>query len=354
MSLKCIAMILSELGNAICSYLTAHPSSSSKEIFEGIKAKGSYATVKRELTKLLDAGWLTIAGKGKSTKYSLKAGFSILIPIDPKTYFKEDIDQRRVKLSFDFVLMETLSRLDSLFTDQELEALHKNQSLFESHIRTISPELYRKEFERLAIDLSWKSSQIEGNTYSLLETERLLKEKITANGKTKDEAIMLLNHKAAIDYVVDNPGDYESLSVRTIEDLHSILTKELDVQRNIRHSRVGITGTNYRPLDNEYQIREALESMCSLIQTRKTVFEKALLALVLVSYIQPFEDGNKRTARILCNAILIHHQYCPISFRSVDPIDFKEAMLIFYEQNNLSVIRRIFMEQFEFAVKTYF
>ena len=76
--------------------------------------------------------------------------------------------------------------------------------------------------------------------------------------------------------------------------------------------------------------------------------------LVLISYIQPFHDGNKRTARIVSNAILIGHQYCPISFRTVDTIDYKKAMLLFYEQNNITMFKSIFMDQFEFAVKTYF
>lgn len=117
---------------------------------------------------------------------------------------------------------------------------------------------YRKEMERLGIDLSWKSSQIEGNTYSLLETERLLKDKQTAAGKTKEEATMLLNHKDALDFVLDMPDYLKELSMHKIEDIHSILTKELGIDRNIRHRRVGITGTNYRPLDNEFQIREAV------------------------------------------------------------------------------------------------
>ena len=104
------------------------------------------------------------------------------------------------------------------------------------------------------------------------------------------------------------------------------------MERNIRQRRVGISGTNYKPLDNEHQIREALEDMCRLINRKENVFEKTLLALVLLSYIQPFNDGNKRTARIICNAILISNQYCPISFRTIDAVEYKKAMLIFYEQ----------------------
>ena len=86
----------------------------------------------------------------------------------------------------------------------------------------------------------------------------------------------------------------------------------------------------------------------------RNIFEKALLTLVLLSYIQAFSDGNKRTARITSNAILIANGYCPLSFRSVDSIDYKKAMLIFYEQNNLYAFKQIFIDQFEFAVREYF
>ena len=133
-----------------------------------------------------------------------------------------------------------------------------------------------------------------------------------------------------------------------------MLSKELSVDKGIRHRRVGITGTNYHPLDNEFQIREAMHDMCDLINSRTDIFEKALLAIVLLSYIQAFSDGNKRTARITCNAILIANGYCPLSFRSVNSIDYKKAMLIFYEQNNLYAFKQIFIEQFEFAVREYF
>ncbi len=94
--------------------------------------------------------------------------------------------------------------------------------------------------------------------------------------------------------------------------------------------------------------------MCELINRKPSVFDKSLLALVLISYIQGFVDGNKRTARIISNAILIANNHCPISFRTVDSIAYKKAMLIFYEQNNITAFKRIFIEQFRFAVNTYF
>lgn len=274
--------------------------------------------------------------------------------MDLATYFDKDIDEREVQESFNFDLIRDVLPKVEIFTKEELEVLNAAQMEFKKNTEGMTELEYRKEMERLGIDLSWKSSQIEGNTYSLLETERLLKDKQTASGKTKEEAIMLLNHKDALDFVLDVPDYLKELSVHRIEDIHSILTKELEVDRNIRHRRVGITGTNYRPLDNEFQIREALEDTCRLVNGKDNVFEKALLTLVLLSYIQAFVDGNKRTARITSNAILIANGYCPISFRTIDSIDYKKAMLMFYEQNNIAAFKKIFIEQFLFAVKTYF
>jgi Fic family protein len=165
---------------------------------------------------------------------------------------------------------------------------------------------------------------------------------------------MLLNHKAALDFLLDHPNYVQPLTVKVIEDIHSMLIRDLNVSRNIRNRRVGISGTNYRPLDNEFQIREALEEMCGLVNNKTSGLEKAFLVLLLISYIQPFADGNKRTARIISNAILMNEHYCALSFRTVSPLDYKKAMLIFYEQNNISAFKRIFIEQFEFAVATYF
>ena len=278
----------------------------------------------------------------------------MLSPLNLDTYFAKDIDERQVQTSFNFSLIREQLPAVTLFSEEELLRLNALQAEFRQHLSEMSETEYRKEMERLGIDLSWKSSQIEGNTYSLLETERLLRESKTADGKTKEEAVMLLNHKDALRFVLDNPDYLSELTLSHIEDIHTLLTKELSVDKGVRHRRVGITGTNYHPLDNEFQIREALHDMCDLINAKENVFEKALLALVLLSYIQAFSDGNKRTARITSNALLIANGYCPISFRTVDSIDYKKAMLIFYEQNNLFAFKQIFMDQFQFAVETYF
>jgi len=338
----------------ILYFLKSNPESSSKQILENIEEKKSIATIKRVLSKLVSENLISTTGKGKSTKYKLSPFYKLFENIDIQLYYEKEIDERTIVENFNFALLTDIFPNIDLFTVNELEKLSVLQDKFTQNISELSEYQYNKELERLAIDLSWKSSQIEGNTYSLLETEKLLKEKETASGKTKEEAVMLLNHKDAIDFIVENPDYLYPVTVSKIEDIHSILTKELDVDRNIRKRRVGISGTNYRPLDNEFQIKEALSLMCDLINKKENIFEQALLTLVLISYIQPFVDGNKRTARIVSNAILINHKYCPISFRTVDSVDYKKAMLLFYEQNNITNFKKIFIEQFEFAVKTYF
>lgn len=335
-------------------YLHYHPDSAKAEIKAGMSLEMSDATIKRVLSKAVKYGMVLVIGKGRATKYRLTPQAYVTMDLNLDTYFDKDVDEREVQEGFNFELINDILPKVELFAPEELNILNSAQEQFRQHLSEMNDTEYRKEMERLGIDLSWKSSQIEGNTYSLLETERLLREKETASGKTKDEAIMLLNHKDALDFILDVPDYLQPLKVNRIEDIHSILTKELGVERNIRHRRVGITGTNYRPLDNEFQIREALEDSVRLINSKSVVFDKALLALVLLSYIQAFTDGNKRTARIVSNGILIANGYCPISFRTVDSIDYKKAMLLFYEQNNIAAFKRIFIDQFLFAVKTYF
>lgn len=337
----------------ILNFIHDHSNCSSGEIYREFAASISYATVKRILTQLLFGKYIISEGKGKGTKYFISPSYELLHSIDLDSYYEKEIDERKIKEEFNLEIFELLSKTD-VFNKTELSKLADLQAKYSGNISQLSDFEYKKELERLAIDLSWKSSQIEGNTYSLLETERLLKDKETAAGKTKEEAIMLLNHKDAIDFIVENPDYLIPLTIEKIEDIHSLLIKDLAVDKNLRKRRVGISGTNYRPLDNEFQIREALDSASKLVNRKENIFEKAILILVLISYIQPFIDGNKRTARIVSNAILMNYKHCPISFRTADSIDYKKAMLLFYEQNNISKFKEIFINQFEFAVKTYF
>ena len=338
----------------IIDYIKKYGNSSSKEIFDGTGIQISYATLKRELVKLISENFIVTQGRGRGVRYQISPIYEVTRPYDLEEYYQKESDERNIKERFNFSIISDILLNHSILSENELVRLSDLQNKFSINIARLTKNEYNKEIERLAIDLSWKSSQIEGNTYSLLETERLLKEKETTAGKTKDEAIMLLNHKNAIDFIIANPDYLRDVIPSKIADIHSLLVEGLPIDRNFRKGSVGITGTNYRPLDNEYQISEALVEASAMINNKANIFEKALLALVLISYIQPFMDGNKRTARIVCNSILINGNHCPLSFRSVNSIDYKKAMILFYERNNLSAIKNIFIDQYDFAVNTYF
>jgi Fic family protein len=341
----------------ILAYLKDNPKTSAPEIHNGLinsttNFSMSLSTLKRRLGgELMSMNLVASTGKGKGLKYSLTPEYELIYPINVDEYFS--VENRKIKNRFNFELINSIEGA-RLFTNDEMVALQSLQRQYEENISKLSFSVYQKEIERLSIDLTWKSSQIEGNTYSLLDTEILLKEQQTAKGKTVAEATMLLNHKKAIDFLLQNPDFFEALKIRDIEDIHSILVDKLDIQRNLRKELVRVGGTDYIPLDNEHQIRESLHNACNVINSKKNVFEKALLTLVLLSYIQAFMDGNKRVARIVANGILITNKYCPISFRTVEAVDYKKAMLIFYEQNNLNAFKQIFIEQFRFAVGEYF
>ena len=242
-----------------------------------------------------------------------------------------------------------------IFTQEESEKLENLQKEFVKNFsRYKSQTLINKELERIMIEFSWKSSSIEGNTYSLLATEALIKENIPAKGKTKEETRMILNHKDAFNEAIQNKDRFKKLDWKDIEYIYFTLTKDLNITKNIRNIRVGITGTRYKPLDNAHQIKEALEKLVELINKKELFFEKAFLVLILLSYIQAFEDGNKRTARMLSNAILLAFNSIPLSYRIVEVEEYKKASLLFYEINNIAYFKQIFIEQFEDAVKNYF
>jgi Fic family protein len=165
---------------------------------------------------------------------------------------------------------------------------------------------------------------------------------------------MLLNHKSTIEHILSDSEEYKQLNINNLIDLHSLLISKLAIDKHIRRRLVGITGTNYRPLDNEFQIKEALEKTFDLVNNESDPFTKAILVSALLDYIQAFEDANKRLSRMTTNAILIAHNYCPLSYRSIDVNEYKKAILLFYEQNNIKYLKELLINQYEFAVNNYF
>lgn len=311
----------------------------------------SSATLRRDVSGLCNFGYLKRSGNRKSSRYALSLFGMLHAPIDPHKYCLIDVDKRSGSTTFNFSLFQNIG--NDIFLKGDLEKMGQATKMFAVKSRGASDTIKQKELERFVIELSWKSSKIEGNTYTLLDTERLIKDGIEASGHTKDEAIMILNHKKAFQYILKHTKAYKKISILLIEDIHRILVEGLRVSFGLRKKQIGITGSGYGPLSVPSQIREAIKNLCAAIAKMKDPYSKALLALLGISYIQPFEDGNKRTARLLANAILVAHDCAPLSYRGVDEILYKESTLVFYEKNSIVPMRDIFIKQYLFACEQY-
>lgn len=348
-------MMLNKRQVKILEYINKNSSLSRLEIenyITSIDDDVSKNTIIRDLDVLLKNNYIKKQGSARSIKYLPFVQNEILRKYDIEKYFETDVDDRNIKYpQFNFDIFENFN---NIFTSDELINLEKLNSLFIKKIQNLSPRLLKKEYERLLIELSWKSSQIEGNTYSLLDTELLIKENIEAKGHKKEEALMILNHKNALEFIFENKDYFKTITLKKIEELHSLLTDKMEVQKGLRKYPVGIVGTNYKPLSNQLQIKDAIEKLITLINSTDNAIEKALITVIMISYIQPFEDGNKRTGRILANAILYANGYCPLSYRSVDEIEYKKAVIIFYENNSIDYFKELFVNQYKFAVEKYF
>ena len=214
----------------------------------------------------------------------------------------------------------------------------------------------RTIYSRLLIDLSWNSSRLEGNTYSLLETERLLESGEAADGKDVVEAQMILNHKAAIELLVDE-ADEIGFNPYTILNLHALLTDNLlaDPQAggSLRHIPVGVEGTVYHPLEVPQLVEECFELILHTAAAIRDPFEQAFFALVHLAYLQPFQDVNKRVSRLAANLSLVRGNLCPLSFVDVPERAYVDGVLAVYELNRVELLREVFVWAYERSSARY-
>lgn len=309
-------------------------------------------TLQRDLGELLECGSVRRIGEARATTYQVTPKGLISTKLAEETL--EDIlnNEHRSVVRYDFSRLDIL-RETALFSAQEEKSLLQCHEVFNRKLRQAPPDIIRRERERITIELSWKSSQLEGNTYTLLETESLLKEGIPGSGKTAEETQMILNHKRALDFTSDQRQLFGGrLTSQTVVELHKILAEGL-FSHSLRERAVGITGSVYRPLNNKFQLEEELKRFCETVNAKESVFDKALLAFAYICYLQPFNDGNKRTGRILANALLSAHDSFPLSLRAVSVNTYKLAMLAFYELGILGNAKQVLLEQARFAAENY-
>lgn len=346
--------ILSPRQQYVLNLISQHDGIKQTELLELLRPiyAVSRATLLRDIEYLRTNKRISTSGQAQLTTYRPLSVHPLLLPFELDRYFADPADKRvNVRTRF---TTNIFSSLHDLFSSIELKTLNTNTRSLKGSEKQTSPFTFKRELERFCVELSWKSSEIEGNTYTLFETETLIKEQKPAPGKSAHETQMILNHKQAFDTMVQYRSDFSMLSVSTITQLHNTLIAGLNVPTGIRVEPVGITGTTYLPLDNQHQVRHAFEQTISIINHTKNPWEKALIAITMIPYIQVFADGNKRTGRMLGNAILLAHDLLPISYRSVDKDTVKKALIMFYEQNTLLPFKQLLIDQVKFANATYF
>lgn len=214
----------------------------------------------------------------------------------------------------------------------------------------------RQIMHRLLIDLAWNSSRLEGNTYSLLDTERLLRHGETAAGKDAFETQMIRNHKEAIEFLVEAAADI-GWNRYTILNLHALLSDNLlpdpAASGRLRTLGVGITGSVYEPLGVPQLIEESFDAILAKANAIQDPFEQAFFAMVHLPYLQPFEDVNKRVSRLAANIPLIKENLCPLSFIDVPADLYVSGTLAIYELNRIELLRDVFVWAYERSAARY-
>ncbi|TVQ96081.1 MAG: Fic family protein [Deltaproteobacteria bacterium] len=214
----------------------------------------------------------------------------------------------------------------------------------------------REILQRLLIDLSWASSHLEGNTYTRLDTQELIEKGNVASDREMTETQMILNHKAAIEYMVDHVDELR-LTEHTLREFHTLLSENLlgdpmDEGR-LRERAVDISGSVYRPLDVPSRIRECLVMILQKATAIPDAIERAFFLLVHLPYLQPFVDVNKRTSRIAANLPLLQRNLCPLTFVDVPPHAYTLAILGVYELTRTELLRDLLLWAYERSARDY-
>jgi Fic family protein len=316
------------------------------EIRERLQRRGiplSQPTLSRRLSELQRRGQIVRQGLRRGTRYAL----------DPVALHFSIVSERRKPVNYNFALiLEYRPNVTQWLSAPQRERLRAAGE----RIRALPPAQGNTVLERLAIDLSWASSYLEGNTYSLLDTERLLVEGRAAAGHSAQETRMILNHKAALDYLREHAASFGP-NQQEIRELHSLLANgllanEADAGR-IRRGIVEIGGSAYLPVTPPQQLEEQLDLILEKARAIEDPFEQSVFLLAFIPYLQPFIDVNKRVGRLAANIPLLKANVCPMSYRDMDKERYTRGLLAFYELNRPEILARAYVDAYERGVDRY-
>jgi predicted transcriptional regulator len=325
-------------------------------------------TLQRRLGKLAEQGKIKISGNARATVYKLTTAIAEAIPAATQAVLAIPISaessrvralvtapiQQRPPVGYQRIFLESYRpNVDSYLSAEEKARLAEISGTgSEQPAGTYAQQI----LNRLLIDLSWNSSRLEGNTYSLLDTERLIDQGMADDTKSAKEAQMILNHKDAIEFIVQSAAEI-GFDRYTMLNLHAMLANNLlpDPQApgRLRAMAVGISGSAFTPLAIPQLINEQFNLILTKAGDIGDPFEQSFFMMVHLPYLQPFDDVNKRVSRLAANISFVKRNLSPLSFIDVPDDLYTQGMLAVYEQNNISLLKDVFLWAYKRSAARY-
>jgi hypothetical protein len=325
----------------------------------------STKTLQRFLGALSEQGLVQITGRGKGTRY-FAATPSVALADNPLTIplslrakellaFVEQPLELRPKAGYKVSFLRSYLSNESSYLSSS-ERSHLLSIGQTARQQDVAGTYARHMLERLLIDLSYNSSRLEGNTYTLLDTQLLIAKGQIIEEKTAAETQMILNHKDAIEFLVEGAQEV-SFNRSTLLNLHAILSNNLlpdpAASGRLRTFAVGIAKSSYLPPGMPQQVEEYFDLFVTKAQEIRDPFEQAFFAMVHIPYLQPFEDVNKRVSRLVANIPLIRLNLAPLSFIDVPRDLYIKGLLGVYERAQVSLLKDVFLYAYERSASRY-
>lgn len=347
-----------------------HPDGASpEELLSSCNINLAKRTFQRRLADLLAEKRLFTTGHGRNLRYhiiqiepQIEGQNSTAISYPPisgeaegiKKIVRMPLEARR-HVGYNYELLQKYRPNNTFYLSEEIRKFLKKIGTPPEGVQHPIGTYARRIFHRLLIDLSWNSSRLEGNTYSLLDTKNLIDFSKVAEGKSLFETQMILNHKAAIEFLVEGAENLQ-FDRHTILSLHALLANNLLPSESIGRPRiipVGIAKSVYHPLENPHLIEEYFQQILNTANAIHDPFEQAFFIMIQIPYLQVFEDVNKRVSRLALNIPFIKHNLSPISFVGVPEQAYIDGLVGIYELNKLELMRDIFVWAYERSADHY-
>ena len=377
-----------DLADRLADEVARHPEGiAPKALFVSFSKEASPRSLARIVKRLARRGRIVVKGGGRTTTYrpapvttdrallseagnkaltesgdTLVAEAEVYVPLTGESgmlreWVRRPITQRR-PVGYDRALLDAYEPNRTFYlADADWRGRLREIGRAPMHAQAQVAGTYARDIlNRLLIDLSWASSHLEGNTYTRLDTQQLIENGRVAEGKDRVETQMILNHKQAIEFLVEGAAD-NGFDAHTLTNLHALLSENLlgdpADEGRLRARIVDIGGTVYRPLQVPQQVEEIFHLILRKAAAIEDPFEQAFFAMVHIPYLQPFADVNKRVSRLAANIPFIKANLCPLSFVDVPQRAYVDGTLAVYEHARVDLLRDVFMWAYERSCQNF-